>query len=300
MSDQPKDLKFPRSVKGWIKATPLEHYSSLHELFLMGLLGTDLKWPDKKFFLQLNLNLHTPLKIHPQAYLTFHTIDDTNPPSSPDCCFSITQFKRWRIDLKPYSSFDDYLNSLKRWHHCNYVKSKKMFDSYGCTVTFSDGDWSEHVADVYKLYYNVALRHGEKLYDIRFFQDAAKRDDYKLICAWFEGKLIAMFVLQDEVPTMHSICCGMDYEHSSPSYAYSWLHYAWLEHVIAQKKYETVDVGLTADDAKKMIGFEPILSRMDIYTKSNITRAFLRFASKFITARITPEGHTKLGIKFYS
>ena len=292
-----KDEEILSNKKGWVTSCPLVNYSSLHELSLGGLLGCDLKWPSKHFFLELNFNLHTPLEFHPEAFLTLHTQDDSKPPSHPNCCFSITDFKRWRVDITPYSSFDDYLRSLIRWHRCNYAKSEKNFINYGCEVTFIEEDWTQHVDTVYRLYCNVARRHNDKLYDLPFFQTAAKRSNYKLICAWFEGQMIGMFLLQEELPTLHSTCCGFDYTHSSPSFAYSWLHYALIRHAIKAKKYQTVDIGLTADESKKVIGFEPVPARMDVYTKGVITHSLLRAASYLVTAKITPDSKLKFRLR---
>ncbi len=264
---------------------------------LAGWLGWNIRCPKKHFFLEFNFNLHTPLKINPKAYLTLHTQDADKPPATPNCCYSLTQLKRWRLGIGGYSSFEDYLDSLIRWHHCNYVKSEKIFTNYGCKITVIEEDWTQYVEAVYPLYYNVAQRHGDVLYDIRFFQAAAKRPDYKLICAWFEDKIIGMFLLQEELPTIHSVICGLDYHHSTKSYAYSWLHYALIHWAIETKKYQNVDIGLTANESKRAIGFEPISARMDIYSKGVITRNFLCAASLLTKATITSEAKLKLRFK---
>lgn len=283
-------------AQGWVTAYPLEHYSSMHILSLLGLMGWK-KWPQKLFKVEFNFNLHTPFHIHPEAYLSFHTQDTNRPVAAPNCCFSISEFKRWRLEIGSFSSFEDYLSHLKRWHHCNYAKSKKIFEQYGTTCAIIEDDWTPYVDEVYKLYYNVALKHGEKLYDLNFFKQAAKRGDYKLVCAWFEREMVAMFVLQEELPTLHSICCGLDYNHSTKSYAYSWLNYALISHAIETKKYQFIDIGLTADDSKRIIGFQPISSRMDIYSKGVLTRSFLQLASKVVCAHINPEGQLKVTFK---
>jgi predicted N-acyltransferase len=276
-----------------MKTYALENYSSLHELSLIESLGLNIGLPCKHFFVQFSFNLHTPLKILPQAYLTLHTHDANAPASPPDYCYSFTDLKRWRLDISSYRSFDDYLDSLIRWHRCNYTKSKKKFLGYGCEIRFIEMDWSEHVEQVYQLYVNTSRRYQHWLYDLNFFQEIAKRLDYKLISAWFQGRMVGFFLLQEELPTLHSICCGLDYLHSSASYAYSWMHYALIEHAITAHKYQNVDVGLSADEAKKTIGFKPVLSRMDIYSKG-MTRRLLQVISHFIAATLNSEGTLKL------
>lgn len=281
-------------AKGWIQATPLENYSSLHELSLGGLMG--LNWPLKHFYVQLNFNLHTPFQIHNDASLIIQVIDDNRAPEALERCFATKPFNRWRLDITPYGSFEELIYSRIRWSRNNYKKTEKIFNDYGGKVTFIEEDWTHLVPKVYELYRNVAKRHGDKLYDIHFFTKTAKRKDYKLLCAWFEEKLIGMSLLQEELPTLHSTCCGLDYEHSSKSYAYSWMHYQLLRHAMESNKYHNVDIGLTADEFKKMIGFEPVSVRMDIYSKGLITRNLLKFASLFISASITSEGKLKFSL----
>lgn len=284
------------SSKGWLTAYPLQMYSSLHELSLMHLLGLNISWPRKRFFVQFSFSLHTPLQIDPQSYLVFHTTDASNPMCKESCCFSITDFKRWRLDISPYATFDNYLASLNRWHRSVYKKTKEKFQEYGTKAACIEEDWIKDVEIVYKLYCNVAKKHGDRLYDLNFFREIAQRDDYKLLCCRYEGEIVAMCILQCEPPTLHSICCGFDYNHSSKCYAYSWLNFEIIRLGIESKEYSQIDVGLTADNAKKAIGFNSVPSRMDIYSQGYMTRKLLKVLSKVITAKISPEGKLKIGL----
>lgn len=276
---------------GWITARPLENYSSLHEFSLTEWAGWKNAWMKIPYFIELDLNMHAPFRMNPKADLAFK-VQDADRPLTKGCCF-IIEVTRWRTDISSFSTFDDFLSSLIRWHRCNYTKSEKTFRKYGAAVSMIETDWSEHVEAIYELYCNVAKRHGDKLYDIEFFRELAQRDDYKLLCVWFEGKIIAMSVLQEELPTLHSICCGMDYVHSSACYAYSWMHYELIRMAIESKKYENIDIGLTADKSKKEICFAPIASRMEMHAKGMLTRNFLKMISKAIKASIDQEGHLK-------
>ncbi len=276
---------------GWLAATPLAHFSSLHELSLLPLIGLPIPWPKIRFFLQFDFNLHTPFQIHPQALLTFHVRDMSTSLDGRQPCFWMQNINRWSLDLSPYRTMDAYVKGLTRWHRCNYEKSRKLFTLYGCEASLIEGDWSEHALRAYQLYANVAKKHKESLYDYPYFQAIAKRPDYKLICAWFQGEMVAMFLLEEEGDTIHSTCCGMDYHHSTASCAYSWLHYALIEQAIGRHK--TFDVGISADNAKQAIGFTPIPSSMDIYSKSGVIRSLLRFLSRFVSATITPEAKVK-------
>lgn len=281
-------------ANGWISSMPLDHYSSLHELSLPGLLGWKTGWPNHQFFVHFNFNLHTPCLPHPKASFTFHTRDAQHPPLLPHCSFSITELQRWRLNIAPHPSFEHYLDGLIRWHRCSYLKSEKAFKYYGCTTHLFEEDWTPHVDTVYSLYKKVAQKHGDQLYQRSFFEAAAKREDYKLLSAWFEGNMIGMFLLQDEQPTLHSTCCGFDYFHSSKSCAYSWLHYVLIQSAIESGKYQDLDIGMTADSSKRSIGFKPIPARMDVYAKGTLQHAFLKAASYCVKATITPDAKLKI------
>lgn len=281
--------------KMWVTASPLTNHSSLNTLSLGRLIGAE-KWVAWPLVIELDFNIVTPFTMDPKADLAFKLID-ANKQKEENSCFSITQITRWRTDISPFKSFDDFIASLARWHRNNYTKSKRLFLDYGCTATYHTCDWSEYAKTAYRLYVNVARSHGDRLYDLNFFQECATRGDYHLLAAWHEGQMIGMFVLQEEPGILHSICCGMDYHHSSKCFFYSWLSYNLYRIAIESGKYHTVDVGMTADQAKCQIGYTPIPSRMDIYAKGFFTRNFLRCASKFITATIGSDAQLKFKLK---
>lgn len=282
----------PQRPAGWLNAWPLEKFSSLHEVSMMGFLGWRIHWPATHFFIEYNSNLNTPLKLHPKACLIFDLRDAELAPSLPQFSFSINQLKRWRIYLNDYRSIESFIESLNNHQRHTYAKAERKFKSYGCEVSFIE-DWSKYVETVYYLYSKVAQKHGENwLYDLHFFQEAAKRSEYKLLSAWFKGKMIGAFLLLDEAPTLHGFCCGLDYEHSTPSCTYSWMNYEFIQYAF-QKHYQNVDVAITSDECKKSLGFTPVPTRLDVYSKGMITRCLFRAASLFFTATINSEGKLK-------
>ena len=272
-----------------MKTIPLKSFSVLQNVSVIEMLGLRLPWPRGRFSLQLNLNLHTPLAFDPRAYLIIDAKDEHAPPTSSDCCFSLSNLKRWRLDLSSYKSFDDYMKAAARWHRCTYTKAKKAFLNYGCETSFIEGDWSEHAETVARLYGKVARNYQYRLFDLEYFKEIAKDPGSTLLCAWFKNEMIGVIVLQDELPTWHNICCGLDYHHSSPSCTYSWMHYVLLELAIA-RNYHVVDVGFTADDAKKSIGFQQISSRMDLYLRGRVGRTLLGAFSRYCSASLSAEG----------
>jgi predicted N-acyltransferase len=277
-------------------AQPLEKFSSLHCISLPKEFRLNINWPKLNIFIQYNCNLHIPLKIHPKAHLTFDMQDVNMPPSQSSPSFSISDMNRWRLKLSEFKSFDDYLSSLNNNHKRNYANAKKNFSAYGCEIKLFS-DWSEHVKKVYQLYLKVAEKHDKNwFYDYDFFQTIAKKKEYQLLSAWFNGEMIAAFITLDEDPTLHSFCCGLDYNHTGASFTYSWIHYEFIKYAF-QKGYQIADVGVTADDCKKLIGFKAFPVRMDVYPKNSLAKVFLKGLSYFFNATISTKGKLKIKIK---
>lgn len=285
------DLKRP---KRWVTAIPLRDFSSLHEVSLLGIANISSQWAH--FFMQFDCNINTPMTIHPKAYITFHFRDEGKLLDAPNFCYSFTNLKRWRLDISRYRSFEDFIMSSKRWYRCTYEKAAKLFKNYGCSTSIIENDWSEYAKEAYQLYANVASKHGNWIFDLNFFETLAKRGDSKLFCAWYEDKMIAVFVVQPELSVLHSIVCGLDYIHSRPSFCYSWLHYLVIKYGI-EKKYKIIEAGMTEDRSKGAIGFEAIPCSLDIHSKGMIVAPILRFISKFTSATITSDAKVKFRLK---
>ncbi len=277
-------------------AEPLEKFSALHSIPILSLLGIKSKFSPSVSVI-FNFNLQTPLLQNPQAQLTFHVRDSNQPPllEKPDFC--ITNLKRWRLDISQFSSFTNYLQKMKRKHYMRYNETKKTFTDYGAKISLIEGDWSQYVDMFYPLYMKVAEKHGTQLYDINFFRMVAKNSSYKLLCAWYNNLLIGALVLVDEQPVFHSICCGLDYEHSKNSQAYSQLHYEFIRLAIESKKYTIADVGITADQAKSNLDFQPVSACMDIWVHNRCIRPLLRGLSSIMSATINSKA--KLELSFH-
>ena len=278
-----------------IHAKPLEAYSSLHEVLLFVPL-TKLKWAS--FSIIINFSLQTPTPLVPTPLLVFHARDSDKPQvASSD--FSFNHLTRWRFNISTDQSFDNYLQSLNHKKYKNYKKTEKNFINHGTRISIIEGDWSDHVEAVSRLYANVAARHPPRIYDIDFFRSLAKRSDCKLICAWVNEFMIGMIVILEEGLIIHSVCCGLDYEHSKRSYAYSWMHYEFIRFAIESKKFTSADVGFTGDEAKGILNFKPICSSLNVYANNSILRGLLRSAARLFTATITPQSKLKVRLRFF-
>lgn len=281
----------------WISAKPLEGKASLHEVSLWDYrrLGFILK--HFHFVVGFYCNNHLPLSEHPQVLLTLHVRDADQASQVPHSDFCINSLQRWRLESSQFDSFLDYVNQLNHKHYHNFAHAQKIFDHYGATISCIEGDWSECAEDVYKLYTKVATKHGAKLYDCEFFRLIAKRKDYKLIYAQYQGTIIGAIVFVEEPPTMHSMCCGLDYMHSTKSFAYSKMHYEFIRLAI-EKKFTYADVGVTADQSKRILGFQPVPTAIDLCVHHWLLRSLLRFTKCFMAASITPEAKIKIHFRW--
>lgn len=274
-------------------AKPLEKYSSLHTISLLTLLGIKSKF-SPRFSFVLSFNLETPLEPNPPAQLTFHVGDSDKSSKNGNPDFCIAHLIRWRLNISQYSTFTSFLQKMKRKHYLRFTDTQKSFDNYGAKISLIEHDWSQFADTVYQLYSKVAKKHGTQLYDLNFFQSIAKNDGYKLLCVLYNDVLIGALVIVDEQPILHSMCCGLDYDHSKNSRAYSQMHYEFIRLAIESKKYTVADIGITANEAKSMLDFQPISVSMDVWAHNRFLRACLRFLSRFMTATINSKARLEL------
>ena len=244
----------------------------------------------------INFNIHIALQQHPKAQLIFHIRDVNTAPLNGDPDFCVDNLIRWRLDISRYDTFTSYQQHMKPKHYRRFNETQQTFTRYGAKISLIEGDWSQYAETVYKLYTKVAEKHGAQLYDLNYFRIIAQQNKYILMCTWYKESLIAVLVLVDEEPFFHSICCGLDYDHSKTSQAYSQMHYEFIRLAIDSKKFTQADVGITADDAKSYLDFEPIPVCMDVTAPNIFIRGFLRFVSLFLSATINSKA--KLEISF--
>lgn len=277
-------------------AMPLEGYSSLHQLSILKLIGISNERFSPKVRVIFDFNLQTPSQINSKAILAFRVRDSNPLTKEENAAFCIVNLTRWRIDLSLYESFSYFLQMIKKRHYNRYVETKKTFQDYETKLLLIEGDWSQHAEEFYKLYLNVAKKHGSQLYDLNYFTQIAVMPEYKFMGVWHHDVLVAALILIEEGLTLHSIVCGLDYNHSKKCEAYSWMHYEFIRFAIESKKYTTADVGITANAAKTMLNFEPITCCMDVRAYNFALRAFLRLSSYFVNASI--DSNAKLKIRF--
>ena len=257
----------------WVRAVPLEG-------FLWSKWGINLG----RFSSVVSFNYEIPLHIATEGTFpdwVLHSHPAERPRFVPRVDFCMAQLNQWELDLTPFKTFDDYLSSLNRKQRCNYQRTEKCFHNMGCSFSEIEGDWSDYADRAYELYNQVASKYMQ-IYDRGFFHAIAKLPAYKLICAWQGEKLIGSLVMIEESTVVHSALCGLDYACSKKSFTYSKLHYEFLRLAIRAGRYKIADVGITADQAKKTLGFSPRSAVIDIFVPNSFLSFILRHSfSKF-------------------
>lgn len=276
------------------KARLLDKYSSFHRISTLNLLGMKSeRFPLKVIF---NFNLHTPIPDHTRPHITMSVCDADVTPDKKKFDFCINNLTRWRLDISSYESFDAFLASLSQSRKKKYQQTQKACQEYGATLSVIEGDWSQHAETVFNLYFKVAKKYGGVLYDLDFFHEIAKDPKYQLMCVWYKDAIVSALVMIDEQPVFHSMVCALDYVHSQQTRAYSLIHYEIIRLAIEAKKYTTVDIGMTGDTLKAIMGYKPVPVRMEVTAENYFLKTILRTISRFFSA--TLDGNGKLKMKF--
>lgn len=277
----------------WISSKPLESFSSFHEGALCNFFGLKIY----RFSCEISFNNETALTLKSTPTLTIHSHPSDCPTMVPRVDLLIDHLTQWELDLTLFKSFSDYLAHLNYKHRYNYSRTEKSFSDYGCQVSLIEGDWSAYAEGAYALYHNIASKYMP-IYDLEFFRAIAKLPNYKLICAWFEKKLIGIIVVAEETFTTHSMLCGLDYMHSKKSFAYSKLHYEFIRQAIDTGRFKVADVGVTADHAKKTLGFAPKPAVVEIYAPGIFLSNILRLANLFLKFSINSQNAVCVSLRW--
>lgn len=293
--DKTLDQNEPNHNPLTFKAVLLKKYSSFHKISILSVMGIKTeKPPHLKVIFNFNLHTHAPQMTRPHLTMNVCDYDANSPGNKFDFC--IGNLTRWRLDITPYKSFSEFLESLSQSRKKKYYQTQNAFQEYGATLSVIEGDWSQYAETVYDLYYNVAKKYGGVLYDLDFFHQIAKDPSYKLMCIWYQGSIVSALVMIDEEPVFHSMICCLDYNHSQKTRAYSLIHYEIIRMAIEAKKYTTVDIGMTGDRLKAIMGYKPVSVRMEVTAQNYFIKGMLRLLSRFFTATINSNG--KLEMKF--
>lgn len=84
------------------------------------------------------------------------------------------------------------------------------------------------------------------------------------MCVWQENSLIAVLIILDEAPVIHSVCCGLDYDHSKiPKPILKCI----MNSSVMQSKQENIHLQILVLRLMKptTLGFQPISACMDVW-----------------------------------
>lgn len=277
------------------KATLMEKYSSFHQLSILSLLG--IKTQRSPYLtVMFNFNLQTVIPPTARSHIIVNVCDDDIKNDENKADFCINHLTRWRLNISSHESFSSFLESISQSQRKKYYQTQNAFQEHGASISLIEDDWSQHAEKIYELYYNVAKKHGGVLYDKDFFYQIAQQPQYKLMCIWHEKSIISAVVMIDEEPVFHSMVVGLDYDYSQKTRAYSLMHYEIIRYAIDQKKFTIVDIGMTGDKLKAIMGYKPVSVHMQVSSPHFIIRSLLRILSRFFQPTINSD--SELEMKF--
>ena len=166
-----------------------------------------------------------------------------------------------------FSSFEDYLNSLRSNYRYRYNKCFKKSAPLKLEYLEDNKDFTEEMYECYLQVYNKSKIRVEKL-PIDFFRGKY----FKIFVLKNEDKVVGFGQMLENGTELIFEFVGVDYEYNN---TYDTYHRILLEIVKygIENKFETIDFGQTADESKLKLGSE--------YT---MLYAYLHHSNKLINA----------------
>ena len=166
-----------------------------------------------------------------------------------------------------FSSFEDYLNSLRSNYRYRYNKCFKKSAPLKLEYLEDNKDFTEEMYECYLQVYNKSKIRVEKL-PIDFFRGKY----FKIFVLKNEDKVVGFGQMLENGTALIFEFVGVDYEYNN---TYDTYHRILLEIVTygIENKFETIDFGQTADESKLKLGSE--------YT---MLYAYLHHSNKLIKA----------------
>lgn len=178
-----------------------------------------------------------------------------------------------------YSTFNDYLQNLKKKKRWDVKNKQKILKEYGAKISILDCNEVKDYAQLYKLYNNTsskdsAVPHLINYSEERFNNWINMNDCYKWVIITYGNSIIAFALIVEENDTLIFKHVGMDYEHSTACFAYFNLYYASIEYAITHNM-KKMYCGPTTYETKKSIGCQLIDTNSFISIKNKIFGGFV-------------------------
>jgi Peptidogalycan biosysnthesis/recognition len=188
------------------------------------------------------------------------------------------------LKIQPHwLSFDDYLNDL---HHKYRQRAKKVLAAFSAVEAreLSLSEIELYKEKIYQLYLNILTNQSFRLGKIEpnYFTELKKglKENFEVTGYFYNNELIAFrsaFVMNDRIE-VHFI--GFDYTDNKSLQIYFNILYDNIDFAIA-KKATVLELGRTAQDAKRVIGALPKKFNDIVYFKS----LFFKKLSDFLYPR---------------
>lgn len=161
-----------------------------------------------------------------------------------------------------YSSFNDYLQSLKKKKRWDVKNKQKVLQEYGAQISILNGDEVEDYARIYELYNNTSSKDGSIPNLINYsrasFDNWSNMNNcYKWVIITYQQQIIAFALIVENDKSLIFKHVGMDYEHSTACFAYFNLYFASIQYAI-DNGMKRMYCGPTTYETKKSIGCELI------------------------------------------
>lgn len=183
-----------------------------------------------------------------------------------------------------FTSFDDYLQSLRSNYRRRYKQAFKKSENLTLTYLKNNADFTEEMYDCYLQVYNKSRIKIEKL-PIEFFRG----DCFKIFTLSNENKAVGFCQLLENGTELIFEFVGVDYRYNTQ---YDTYHRILLEIVRygIENGFKTIDFGQTADESKLKLGSEYTMLYAYLHhsnpIKNKINQLLGRFLSyKYVTTK---------------
>ncbi len=184
-----------------------------------------------------------------------------------------------RLDLhKDWSSFDDYLASLKTKFRVKAKKALKISEALE-VKNIDTVDFDESFKPMTDLYQRVASKASFNLgeFDLSTYRDLKKKfgKQYVLRSYWHQNKMVGFLSGAFNENELDAHFVGIDYSRNRSLGIYQRMLYDYISIAIDQK-LDVINFGRTASEIKSSVGAVPEHLAVYIRHKKTITNKFLK------------------------
>ncbi len=185
-----------------------------------------------------------------------------------------------------WQTFDDYLCDLHKKYLQRAKKILKAFEDIEI-VELNENEIIQHKIIIEKLYSNVVQKQSIKLgiVNANYFYELKKdlKEKFEIYAMYKSGTMVGFYTFIYYETDMETHYIGLDYEANKLSQLYFNILFLGIKKMI-EKKYNSLELGRTAKDAKENVGAVPRQIFNYIFIKNIFAQIALNyFLKKFST-----------------